>query len=95
MIKTDFQYRVRYRTESFQTNKVLLADNFSCVCFLNKGEVNAYINGNVLIRPTESFSFNENPDTTIETDFDVSFDSDADENKIRSVCAICSYYEQN
>lgn len=94
MNKTDFSYRVRYRTESIQTNKVLLADNFSCVCFLNKGDVDAYINGNVLIRPNESFSFNEDPCVTIETDFEISF-APVEDDKQPSVCAICSYYEFN
>lgn len=94
MNKSDFAYRVRYRTESIQVNKVLLADNFSCVCFVNKGDVNAYINGNVLIRPTESFAFNEDPGTTIETDFEITFDTPA-EGEVASVCAVCSYYEIN
>lgn len=94
MNKMDFQYRVRYRTESFFQNGVMLADNFSCVCFLNKGDVNAYINGNILIRPTESFSFNEDPNTTIETDFDITFDTPEDDQQT-AVCAVCSYYEQN
>lgn len=94
MNKSDFTYRVRYRTESIQTNKVLLADNFSCVCFVNKGDVNAYVNGNVLIRPTESFSFNEDPDTTIETDFEITFDT-PNVGETASVCAVCSYYEIN
>lgn len=96
MNRLDFDYRVRYRTSTFKANDTLLADYYSCVVFTNKGTVNAMINGNILLKPDESFSFNEKPYVYIETDFDIIF-QDPDPNdpvQERSVTCVCSYYEK-
>lgn len=94
MNKLDFDYRVRYRTSTFKTNGTLLADLFSCVVFTNKGTVPAVINGNILLKPDESFSFNEKPYVFIESDFDIIFDDTNDTSDVKSVTCVCSYYEK-
>ncbi len=96
MNKSDFDYRVRYRTASYNANATMLADAFSCVVFTNKGTVPALINGNILLKKDESFSFNERPYVYIESDFEIIFqDPDPDDtDQIRSVCSVCSYYEK-
>lgn len=96
MNRLDFDYRVRYRTSSYNENQTLLADFFSCVVFTNKGTVPAMINGNILLKPNESFSFNEKPYVYIETDFDIIF-QDPDPNdpvQEKSISCVCSYYEK-
>ena len=90
MNRTDFTYKVRYRTETFNENGTLLSDNFSCVEFVNKGEAPVMLNGNILLRGGEAQHFNERPYVAIDTDFDIVFADDAGE---KSLSCICSYYE--
>lgn len=95
MNKLDFDYRVRYRTATFDTNNTLLADFFSCVVFTNKGTVPAVINGNILLKPDESFAFNEKPYVYIESAFDIIFYDTNDPDDVKSVTCVCSYYEKS
>lgn len=86
-------WKVRYRFQSVKQNSTLLHDDFSCIMFNNQGDTDAVINNNVIIRPGEAVSFNEDPDVRIDTDFSVKFlpgQSTTDPN----VCITCSYYEQ-
>lgn len=85
-------WKVRYRFESVKQNKVLIHDGYSCVMFNNQGDTDAVINNNVLIRPGESVSFNEDPIVRIDTDFSVKFVADNSKTD-PNVCITCSYYE--
>lgn len=93
MDRTDFSYRVRYRIETFHESTTLLHDNFSCIEFINRGEVPVIINGNIVLNTGEAQHFNEKPYVVIDTDFNIIFDVDSEGTKALS--CICSYYEQN
>lgn len=91
MNRTDFSYRVRYRTETYHESTVLLADNFSCVEFINKGDVPVTINGNIVLNAGDAQHFNERPYVAIDSDFSLIFDPTAE--GVKSVSCVCSYYE--
>lgn len=85
-------YKVRYRFQFVKKNSTLLHDDFSCIMFNNQGDTDAVINNNIIIRPGESVSFNEDPIVRIDTDFSVKFIEDLSKTD-PNVCITCSYYE--
>lgn len=85
-------YKVRYRFQTVKQNTTLLHDDFSCIMFNNQGDTDAIVNNNVIIRPGEAVSFNEDPEVRIDTDFSVKFLSTEDTTD-PNVCISCSYYE--
>ena len=87
------EYQARYSFETVTQNKRIFSrDRFSCITFENIGDTDATINGlipctnNGVIR-----EFVELPNTTIDTDFTVQFDT-ANPGTNPAVLVVKTYY---
>lgn len=73
-------YKVTYKFEIVTEAKTLPHDGFSCITFENIGETTAFIDGLAEVPPESKKVriFNEDPNVTINNDFNVSFEIPAD-----------------
>lgn len=88
------KYKVSYKVETVSRNTTIICDGFSCISFENQGRSRAYLNDVAVLPPYSQIRrfFNEEPEITINSYFNVSFDGDSEENN--SVLVVKSYYTE-
>ena len=85
-------YNVSYKTYGVKENTTIPRDLFSCIIFINVGESPATVN-NCILQPGTSIEFNEDPNVTINTDFNVIF-TPTDPSESQLVNVITSFYKE-
>ena len=89
------QYQARYSIETVRENKRIFSrDRFSSISFENQGDVDATINGIPCTNNGVVREFNELPNTTIDSDFIVTFDPNTLGTN-PNILVIKTYYTEN
>lgn len=88
------KYKVRYEPQIIRNNDYVRKNGFSCILFDNTGEVPAWLEKSIELKPysEDIFELNERPDIVIDQDFEITFDSQTE--GVKSILVIKAYYEE-